>query len=87
MKNELPSIPFGDVEVILLLTISGPLNSDATLLSVPPSTLIERLNTPSFASTTFSCGRFVMSSPTTVLTGVSKISSRPVIELNFLLPA
>ena len=53
-KNiELDSIPLVELDVILLLTITGPLNSEATLLSSPPSTLIERVIFASSAETIF----------------------------------
>ena len=69
----------------MLLTTRGPLNCDETLLSSPPSTDIERLNVPSSGVTMFMLGRLPISSPSTVLNGVSKISSLPVIALYFLL--
>ena len=64
----------------------GPLNSETVLLSGPPSTLIDLENTPSTGVTTLIAGSVRMSSPVIVLTGVSKISSLPVIVLSFLLP-
>ena len=64
----------------------GPLNSEATLLSAPPSTLIERLTLISVESVTLSPERSPISSPVTVATGVLKISSLPVAELSLLLP-
>ena len=80
------SNPFGELTVSLLLTISGPLNLEITLLSGPPSTVRERLATTSTGVTTLRFGTVLMSSPSTLSTGVSKISSLPVIVLSLLLP-
>ena len=85
-NNTFDSTPLGELTVILLLTINGPLNLETTLLSGPPSTLIDLANTPSTGSITFKPGSSAMSSPSTVWTGVSKISSLPVIVLSRLLP-
>ena len=63
----------------------GPLNSEATLLSAPPSTLMERLTLISVESVTLSPERSPISSPVTVATGVLKISYLPVAELSLLL--
>ena len=73
--------------VTLLLTTTGPLNSEVALLSDPPSTQIERVADISVTSETFNPGVSLISSPVIDLTGVSNISSLPVIVLSFLLPA
>ena len=69
-----------------MFRIIGPLNSDVTLLSGPPSTLIERAIDASVALVTLRSGRSPISSPVTVWIGVSIISSSPVNALIFLLP-
>ena len=69
-----------------MLTIIGPLNSEATLLSDPPSTLRDRATLTSVAAVTFKPGSSLISSPVTVATGVLIISSLPVAELNLLFP-
>ena len=75
-----------ELEVSLLLTMIGPLNSEATLLSDPPSTLSDLDTLISVAAVTFNPGSSLISSPVTVATGVLIISSLPVAELNLLFP-
>ena len=81
------SIPLVEVDVTLLLKITGPLNSDIDLLPSPPVTLIDDENSPSVALTMLTPFLTDISSPVTVLIGVLCISSLPVIGSNFLLPA
>ena len=69
-----------------MLKITGPPNSDVDLPSIPPSTRISLLKLPSVGLIIFNPGSPPISSPVTVWTGVSNISSWPVMELNFLLP-
>ena len=81
------SRPLLDVDVTLLLKTTGPLNSEITLFSSPPSTLIDDENSPSVALTMLTPFFTEISSPVTVLIGVQNISSLPVIGFNLLLPA
>ena len=74
------------VDVTLFVNTTGPVNSDIALPSSPPSTRIDCVNVPSVALTKLISVRFDISSPVTVLTGESNISSLPVTVLIFLLP-
>ena len=74
------------MEVNLLVTITGPLNSDIAVLLSPPSTRIDLIKLPSSGLITFILLRTPISSPVIVWIGVSNISSVPVIVLCFLLP-
>ena len=85
-NNEFDSNPLSELIVNLLLRITGPLNSDDTLLSGPPSTLIERVILDSSAERMLRPSSSPISSPVTVWTGVLNISSLPVTELSLLLP-
>ena len=85
-KSETASSPEEELEVTFPEKITGPLNSEIALLSEPPSTRIERLKLASTGLIIFNPGRFPMSSPVIVCTGVSKISSCPVVLFNFVLP-
>jgi len=49
MKIEFASIPLVEVDVTLLVKITGPVNSDGDLPSAPPSTRRELETTPSVA--------------------------------------
>ena len=78
MNNEFASIPLDEVDVILLLKITGPSNSEMIFESGPPSTRIDRLieasrgeimSNPTLASPK------LMSSPVVDGIGVSKTSS------------
>ena len=86
MNTELASIPFLEVNETLLVKITGPVNSDVDFPSDPPSTRRELVRTPSVALTKLIDLFFEISSPVTVLIGLSKISSCPVTLLSFLLP-
>jgi len=59
-------MPFAEVDVSLLVKITGPLNSEVALLSAPPPTRIERSKLPSRGLTTLMFGRTPISSPVTV---------------------
>ena len=74
-----------DVEVNLLVTITGPLNSDIAVLLSPPSTRIDLVKLPSSGLITFILLRIPISSPVIVWTGVSNISSTPVVVLSTIL--
>ena len=84
MNKEFASKPLVDVDVTLLEKTTGPVNSDIALPSSPPSTLIDCVNVPSVALTRLISVRFDISSPVTVLIGVSNTSSLPVTVLTFL---
>ena len=86
MNKLLTSKPREAVDVTLLVNTTGPVNSDIDLPSSPPSTRIDCVNVPSVALTRLISVRFDMSSPVTLLTGESNISSLPVMVLIFLLP-
>ena len=75
-KNiEFASIPLSAVNETLLVKITGPVNSDADLPSAPPSTRRELVITASVALTKLIDFCAEISSPVTVLIGLSKISS------------
>ena len=86
MNKLLTSKPREAVDVTLLVNTTGPVNSDIDLPSSPPSTRIDCVNVPSVALIRFISVLFDISSPVTLLTGESNISSLPVIVLIFLLP-
>ena len=65
-KNRLFASCPAPVIVNLLLITTGPLNSEITLLSGPPSTLIERVAATSVTSETFNPGTPDISSPVMV---------------------
>ena len=83
----LASIPLAAVEVTLLVKTTGPVNSEITFPSSPPSTRIDDEKVASVALTRLIPDLVEMSSPVILLIGVSKISSLPVTVLSFLLPA
>ena len=88
-NKEWVSIPFGEFDVILLLKITGPPNSEMIFLSAPPSTLIDLFKEISDDEITLNPTEesdSTISSPVTERTGVSKTSSWPVEELIFLFP-
>ena len=88
-NSEFDSMPLVEVEVILLLKITGPSNSETMFPSGPPSTLKERLIDASRGVRTSNPTLTPLvdtSSPVTVGIGASKTSSCPVAELTFLLP-
>ena len=69
------SIPSADVDVTLLVNSVGPSNLDSVSRSAPPDTFTQSAYVASTES-----------SPVTVGSGASKISSSPVVPLITLLP-